>query len=307
MKKNGKLVRLVLNPTAGEGTHSAEAITNLINKNGYICQCTSSKKKLLKDIDPETEFIAIAGGDGTIRSTIIKLLDKKLKFKRPIALLPFGTANNIATALKIPEDTNKNIVSWSDYNLKKFDVGQVTGLKKAAYFIESFGFGLFPRLMKNLKKKDTTENKTAEDEFKMALAELLDITRNYTPVACKIELDDRVIEEDCIMVEIMNINSLGPHLKLSPEADPGDGFFNVVVVTASDRAKMERYVEKKASLANPKFPIKAFLSKSLKITWCGKDVHADDEIVKINDHKPLKVSLMDSLLEIVTDITGKPS
>ena len=307
MKKNGKLVRLVLNPTAGEGTHSAEAITNLINKNGYICQCTSSKKKLLKDIDPETEFIAIAGGDGTIRSTIIKLLDKKLKFKRPIALLPFGTANNIATALKIPEDTNKNIASWADYNLKKFDVGQVTGLRKTEYFIESFGFGLFPRLMKNLKKKDTTENKTAEDEFKMALQELLDITRNYTPVACKIELDDRVIEEDCIMVEIMNINSLGPHLKLSPEADPGDGFFNVVVVTASDRTKMERYVTKKASLSNPKFPIKAFLTKSLKITWLGKDVHVDDEVIKMDEGKTMKVSLMDSLLEIVTDITGKPS
>ncbi|RZM28409.1 MAG: diacylglycerol kinase [Pedobacter sp.] len=307
MKKNGKLVRLIHNPTAGEGAHSRKIITHLISSHGYNCQYSSSKKKLLKAINPETEFIAIAGGDGTIRKTIMKLLGKKLKYKRPIALLPFGTANNIATSLRIPENTHENIASWSDYHLKKFDVGQVTGIGKTEYFIESFGFGLFPKLMKTLKKKDTTQNKTAEDEFEMALSVLQKITAEYPAVPCKIELDNKVIEQECILVEVMNISSLGPHLQLSAGADPGDGLFDVVVVSARQRAQMERYISKKASLDHPKFTIKAFRTKSLKITWLGKDVHVDDELVKNYDGGTLNVSLLDSLLEIVTDKSAKPT
>ncbi|HMI05562.1 MAG TPA: diacylglycerol kinase family protein [Pedobacter sp.] len=300
MKKNGKLVRLVHNPTAGEGEYSKERIIELIESHGYRCAYSSSKKKLLKMIEPETAFIVIAGGDGTIRKTIMRLLNKKLKYKRPIALLPFGTANNIATSLNIPEDNTRNISSWAGYHLKKFDVGQVTGLQKASYFIESFGFGLFPRLMKTLKKMNRDHINSAEGEFEMALKALLEITRNYLPVPFRIEVNDKVIEGRAIMIEIMNISSLGPHLKLSEDADSEDGYFDLVIVTERQRKKMEDYVLKKMEQKDPVFPIKPIRTKSLSINWKGYDVHGDDQVIKVYDEVNLEVSLLDSLLEMVT-------
>jgi diacylglycerol kinase (ATP) len=173
MKKADKLVRLVHNPTAGEGKHSKTEIVKIMKSYGYIA--------------PETEFIAIAGGDGTIRKTIMNLLSKKLKFKRPIALLPFGTANNIATSLGITEDVGKNISTWDSYKLRNFDVGQVLGLEKAAYFIEAVGFGLFPKLIETLENTNTDHIKSAEDEFELALDTLLKISQSY-PAIC---LQDR--------------------------------------------------------------------------------------------------------------------
>jgi len=300
MKKTGKLLRLVHNPTAGEGDYSKEKIISLLESHGYRCAYSSSKNKLLKAIEPETEFIVIAGGDGTIRKTIMKLLNKKLKYKRPIALLPFGTANNIASSLNIPEDNTRNISSWADYHLKKFDVGQVTGLQQTFYFIESFGFGIFPRLMKTLKKMDTGFVKTPEDEFELSLKELLNLSRTYHAVPFKMETDSGTIEDQAILIEVMNISSLGPHLKLSRAADPEDGFFDVVVVTEKDRSRLEKYISGKIGQEKPLFSVKSIRTKHLKIDWLGKDVHADDEVLKVYEHPSLRISLLDSLLEIVT-------
>lgn len=300
MKKTGKLIRLVHNPTAGEGDYSRAHITRLLAAHGYRCTYSSSKEKMLKSISPETEFIAIAGGDGTIRKTVMKLLNKKLKYKRPIALLPFGTANNIATSLNIPSDNNRNIRSWAEYNLKKFDVGQVTGLRETHYFIESFGFGIFPKLMRVLDKMNTNQIDTAAQEFQLALDTLLKLSRKYKPVPFNMQINGQTITGKAILIEIMNISCLGPNLKLSPGADSEDGFFDVVIVTEKDRNKLEDFITAKTSSKEPIFPIKPIQTKSLTISWAGKHLHADDQVIKENCPEGLKISLLDSLLEMVT-------
>lgn len=301
MKKNGELVRLVHNPNAGDGQqYTKKGLIALIEAHGYACVYSSSQNKALKAIEPETKFIAIAGGDGTIRATIMNLLKKKVKHKRPIALLPFGTANNIAKSLRIPEDATQNVASWAKLNLKKLDVGQLTGIGKTAYFIESLGFGLFPKLMKELSKKNKDHIQTAADEFEMALNELLELSKNYKAVPFRIEINDQVIEEECIMVEVMNISTIGPQLNLSKDADPGDGHFDVVIVTAKQRTLLERYITQKRDHKQPDFPIKPIRAKNMVIYWEGKDVHIDDEIVDHSKTAILKISLLDNLLEIVT-------
>lgn len=300
MTKTRKLVRLIHNPGAGEGKdHTKKDMKSLIEEGGYKCDYVSSKGKPLKAIKPETEFIAIAGGDGTIRKTIMKLLDKKLKFKRPIALLPFGTANNLATSLGISTDAKETISSWSSHNLKKFDVGQVLGMKEEVFFIESFGFGLFPRLMADLKAKETDHVTTPEEEFKMALEELLEITKTYPAVPVKVEVNDEVLELACIMVEVMNISSMGPHLVFSEKADPGDGLFDLVLVREDQRDVMVNYIKKLLKKQKAKFPIAPINAKKLTINWVGKDAHADDEILKNYKPAELNISLLDSLLEVV--------
>ena len=299
MKIAQKLVRLVYNPTAGEGEHSKDTLMALIKKKGYDCEYSSSKKKILKAIDPRTDLIAIAGGDGTIRKTIIRLLDKKLKYKRPLAILPYGTANNIATSLKIETNPAKNIASWSSAKLRPFDVGQVVGLEKPEFFIESFGFGLFPKLMSELKKIDTSDNSGPEDEFKLALAKLYELSHHYKPVKCRIDLDGKTIEEECLMVEVMNISSMGPKMKLNGNSDPGDGFFELIIVKASDRDKIVDYVQRKQHVENPAFPIKPIRIKQVVIKWAGEDVHMDDQVILPEEHRIFKISVLESLLQIM--------
>ena len=301
MKKTSKLIRLIHNPTAGDGEYSKKEIIKLIESNGYKCNYTSSKKKAIGNIKPETEFIAIAGGDGTIRKMIMTLLNKKLKYKRPIALLPFGTANNIATSLRISTNNNTNVSSWNNYHLKKFDVGQVIAPEETYFFIEAFGYGVFPKLMKQLIKMDTDHIKTPEDEFKLALKTLHKICSSYKPFKAKIELDNKVFEGRFLLVEVMNIPCLGPNLKLSPDADPGDGYFDVLMVAENKRAALSDYISGIQQGKEKAFTIKSIRSKTANIYATCEDLHVDDQIIKEQATEKVKIKNMDSLLEIVVN------
>src|SRR5690606_30915818 len=127
-----KFAKLLHNPGAGEGDLTKKDLITLIQSAGFGCSYSSTKKKGWENIESmETDFLILAGGDGTVRKVASELLDKKLLDKKlPIGLLPFGTANNIAKTLGIIGDTNHIIQSWNEKYLKKFDVGKIYGLPK---------------------------------------------------------------------------------------------------------------------------------------------------------------------------------
>ncbi|RYD71464.1 MAG: diacylglycerol kinase, partial [Sphingobacteriales bacterium] len=64
MNKKGQQVRLIHNPNAGRKGFSKARLGKLIKANGFEVDYASSEKKSLKDINAQTAFIAIAGGDG---------------------------------------------------------------------------------------------------------------------------------------------------------------------------------------------------------------------------------------------------
>src|SRR5678816_239765 len=138
-----KIINLLHNPTAGNEDHDKEELISLLEKNGFECQYSSMKKDW-KDIDEKVDFIISAGGDGTIRKITKHLLERKLSEKTwPIALLPLGTANNIAQTLEINGTTEEIIQSWHKAEMKEFDVGRIRNLPKIEFFLESLGYGMF--------------------------------------------------------------------------------------------------------------------------------------------------------------------
>lgn len=299
MKETRKIVHLVYNSNAGDGENqSKKELISMIETFGYNCNSSSATKKSLKSIDPLTEFIIVAGGDGTIRQVAMTLLKNKLKHKRPMALLPFGTANNIANSLGISRDSKTNIRSWGNTEPEKMDVGQVLGLSKKCYFLESFGFGLFSKLLRTLENRNDDPEQSRKDEFSMAIKKLLQITEDYEGSPFKIETDDRVIEGDCILIEVMNISCLGPNLHLSSKADPQDGYMDVIIVSVEQRPLLERYLERRGHRKEIDFPIKPIQTKKLTITGQGRDMHVDDELLDDEKDVRIQISLLSNLLAI---------
>lgn len=66
----------------------------------------------------------------------------------PIGLLPMGTANNIATTLGFQGKPEDIIAGWDLTHRQAFDVGVLNGPAGETLFLESAGFGLFPRLIR---------------------------------------------------------------------------------------------------------------------------------------------------------------
>lgn len=89
---------LVHNPKAGDGEMSGEALRLLLRKANISAFYQSSKiGELTAALSMPCDLIIVAGGDGTVAKAITQLPNRSV----PIAILPFGTANNIATSFGI--------------------------------------------------------------------------------------------------------------------------------------------------------------------------------------------------------------
>src|SRR5215471_1959562 len=238
-----KIVNLLHNPSAGHEDHSADKLVSLLEANGFECEYSSMERKEWKKMQDKVDFIVAAGGDGTVRKITKELLDRKLSEKTwPIGLLPLGTANNIAQTLEINGDTEEIIKSWHHPQIKSFDVGRIDGLFGVKFFLESFGYGIFPFLIRKMKKADKKAIETPEMEIKVALEILHDIIFSYEPKRCELTVDGTDHSGKFLLVEVMNTRLMGPNLFLSPHGDPGDGQFEIILIPEEDKGKLASYV-----------------------------------------------------------------
>jgi diacylglycerol kinase (ATP) len=99
---------------------------------------------LIVDFDPNLDFdrlvapralVVVAGGDGTIEFVVRKLADSE----HTLGILPLGTFNNLARALKIPDDLDDAIEVTRRGHPRQITVGRVNG----HIFVEACTIGLF--------------------------------------------------------------------------------------------------------------------------------------------------------------------
>jgi diacylglycerol kinase family enzyme len=299
-----KTAKVLHNPSAGDGENSDETLMEAIEAEGYKCSYLSTKKKGWEKEDWDVagseavDFIVVAGGDGTVRKLAHELLERKVIDRRlPIALLPLGTANNIAKTLGISGEPLDIIKGWAEEHLKKYDVGRIDGVNKHTFFIESYGYGVFPRLMKEMRKFDKSQFESPEQKIKTALQVLYDIIVKYKTKLCKLNIDGEDYTGRFLLVEIMNTSSIGPNLQLAPFADPGDETFDVVLITENQRQEFADYVKGKLENREEAPFFTVLKAKKLQIFWDGTALHVDDEHVLLDDPADVKIELQPGLLE----------
>jgi diacylglycerol kinase family enzyme len=76
----------------------------------------------------------------------------------------------------------------------------------------------------------------------------------------------------------MNTRYIGPNLYLAPDADPGDGCFDVVLVTEAERGKFAEYLSswQKGRMREPSLPGRR--GEHLQLQWSGFELHLDDKV-----------------------------
>ena len=306
-----KFAKLLHNPDAGDGHLGKKELIAMIQAAGFGCSYSSTKKEGWENIgSKDTDFIILAGGDGTVRRVASGLLNRKLLDRKlPIALLPFGTANNIAKTLGISDEPPEKIISsWNEKHVKKFDIGRIYGLQKNKFFLESFGLGIFPDLIQEMDNVHPGEIDTAEKSLDVALQMLHNLVMEAEAKFCKIKIDDVEHKGNYLLVEVMNTTSIGPRLNLAPLADPGDGRFDVVLISEKQREQLADYVEKKLQGIEQVPFFDLLRARKLEIFWDGTKAHIDDQNVRLKKGTTVKIELLHGLLEFfVTDqMNGSP-
>ena len=294
-----KLSTLIHNPGAGAEKYSKEQLVSRIESLGFECRYSSTKKKGWKEVESDTDFVIIAGGDGTVRKVVKKLLDKKILKKRfPIALLPLGTANNISKTLGIagePEDLSS---SWNKKHLRKFDVGFIDGLEDSNFFLEGVGYGIFPALMQKMRNKDEKLFLSLDTEINYSLQVLHDLILDYDAEYLQIQVDGEDKSGKYLLAEIMNIRSIGPNLMIAPGADPGDGELDVVLISESQREQLANYVLNKLKGVEDPFAFNSIKAKSISLQADNSHVHVDDELIWIDEPAKINIELFEGLLKL---------
>jgi diacylglycerol kinase (ATP) len=272
---------LVHNASAGIREPSLEDLTAMIEAAGYRVKYRNSKAPDLEaKLDKQGDLVVAAGGDGTI-AKVAKILLAKPEQGAPLAILPIGTANNIALSLGITEPPEALIPRWNETPLRKLSHGIVRAHWGEQRFIEGVGLGSLAEAT-TPKPKDKDGPKGRKHRINQGRIAFRKAIKHAKPERLYITVDGTRIEDEVVLIEILNIAQVGPRLRLAPNADPGDNLLDVAYVSAEHRDALLEWLDAlihddlDAGVVGPP-PVAVVPGAKITIAWNGMDLRIDDK------------------------------
>lgn len=227
------------------------------------------------------------GGDGTLNETINGLANQE---HRPVfGLIPLGTVNDLARALKIPKQPKQAIKMLAHAAESDLDIGKING----HYFMNVVAIGSIPEAVDRVSVKQKTQLG--------AMAYFIEAAKAYArkeKYHFHIESAEQAYAVESELIIVSLTNSVGGFEKLAPEAEVNDGLFHVFVV--SDSSLIER-----TKLLPQLFSGQVSQNGGLIAFQTSKvSIASDDAILKSNvdgdpdDHLPLHLEVLPSHLKV---------
>jgi diacylglycerol kinase (ATP) len=265
-------ISLLYNADAGRGI-PVEELRRELQRNGYELVSELEKgsgfQRVLKE---SVSFLVVAGGDGTVGEAALALAGRGI----PLAVLPLGTANNIAKSLGIDGPVQEVIRGWRTGRRVPVDLGVARGIWGESRFLEGVGSGLVPEAISAVEASRSDEDGTsplahAVRGYRTTLARLA--PRRWT-----LTVDGDPIEGEFLLVEILNIRFVGPNVLLSPGADPSDGLLDVVTAGESQREDLDGYLRRRIEGQDtPPLSLPVRRGRQVEIQGWER-MHVDDEV-----------------------------
>lgn len=267
-------VTLIHNPGAGkQGADDAKKLEHFLGEHGYDVRYQSAKDEhWKKSLKKPADMVVVAGGDGTVAKVTRRMVGRGI----PVGLLPSGTANNIARTLGLMERPFEELVrGWQNGRRVKLDVGVAKGPWGERYFVEGVGAGVFASLLAH-PAGDGAKKRKKPVEF--ALERLRQHAAECEPIEIHARLDGEDISGSYLMLEALNLRYVGPNLHLAQDATPGDGQFEVVLVTEAERDRLLYYLEHWQENRERLAVLPSRLGRHLELEWTGYPLHIDDKL-----------------------------
>ena len=287
-------VWILSNEDAGPG-HSADNLQALVEKAGHTVLGVAKQYDDRTRLPGSLDVVVAAGGDGTVATAA----GIAANTSAALAILPMGTANNIASSLGVGASASELISSWATARRVPFDLGHAQAGSKRWLVVEGAGGGLVPAGIARAQNRQRQRADLAPaDEIAAALDTFRDTLAALEPRPWTFMVDGRRISDEFLLVEVLNIRSIGPNLIFAPDATPSDGYFDVVIAQEAHREELRTYLDHRAEGRASRLALPQYRARLVEIETCT-ELHIDDERVDTCELGRISICLEPAAIDIL--------
>ena len=175
------------------------------------------------------ELVIAVGGDGTVNEVVNGLVDERGKGRATLGIIITGVGNDIVRTLGIPRDYAHACRLFSNFETATIDLGAVEYMmgdeKVRRFFINTAGLGFDAAVVER-----TRGQTKAIRGIKPYAFGLLTALRAYRNKDVVINLDGATQEQQVFLVVVNNGRYFAGGMKITPDADPCDGFLDALIL-----------------------------------------------------------------------------
>ncbi len=225
--KKIKKIHIIINPASGKIEPILPVINQVLQEAKLDWEVFVTKKpkdaaSFAKEaLKNGVDAVGVYGGDGTVMEVVGGMMGSNT----PLAILPGGTANVLATELKIPKDLKaacELIVDPSSHQLRMIDAATF----HQRHFILRLGMGFEADMVKGADR--SIKNRFGRLAYVLSSAAAL---KKIEEVKYNLNIDGKMYEEKGITCIVANSGNLGfSDLSLGDDFDVSDGLLDVIIV-----------------------------------------------------------------------------
>jgi len=286
----------IVNPRAGRGAGArlADELPARLRARGlageiHATDAPRAGVRLAKEAaESGARTVVAVGGDGTAHEVVNGLADAGSDAR--FGLVPVGSGNDLALALGIPPDVDAALAILAGGCESRIDLGHFGD----GWFANSLGLGFEAQV--------TIESRRIQKlrGFAIYLWAVVKALRKLRCPELSVRADDRVLEGRRLLLCVGNGPRVGGGFRLTPDARPADGVFDVCVAGAMGRLGVLRTLPKSLDGTHTRHPLISMLrARTIEIeSPDGFPFHADGEVIDEARHH-LKIELRPRALRVL--------
>lgn len=210
---------LIVNRKSREGEADLNAGLAFLRREGFdlrefYLEEAQKIPEIIRTLGSEADVVILGGGDGTLNAGAAAVVESK----RPLGVLPMGTANDLARTLGIPDDLEGACRVIAENRSHRIDLGRVNG----RFFFNTASIGLAATVAHMITPQ--VKRRWGALGYGRCVMEALQENRSFR---AQIRCDEKVLHHRSIQITVGNGRHYGGGMTVAEEAAIDDGLLHL--------------------------------------------------------------------------------